>query len=177
MWLLFFVFILVIILLYVNLEKSIIVPTQTIDYLELIVESTDQSFSLPECKAAAVKKMCALALPEGRVKLLTLASMQGNFSWAILTILFLQSHYRSLQRFYISNAQRVGFNLENKDRLSQNTSFDLSWWVKTIEKANDKMFFPREPHFEIFSDASLTGWEAVCNVISTQVPWTLQDKY
>lgn len=64
----------------INWEKSIIVPTQTIEHLGLIVDSTDPSFSLPDCKAAAVKKMCALALSEDRVKLRTLASIQGNFS-------------------------------------------------------------------------------------------------
>jgi hypothetical protein len=142
----------------INWEKSIIVPTQTIEYLGLIVDSTDPSFSLQDCKAAAVKKMCALALSEDRVKLRTLASIQGNFSCAIPAIPFAQSHYRSLQRFYISNAQRVGFNLESKVRLSPNVRLDLSWWVENIEKANGKMFFPREPDFEIFSDASLTGW-------------------
>ena len=63
----------------INGEKSIIVPTQKIECLGLIVDSTDPSFSLPDCKAAAVKKMCALALSEGRVKLRLLASIQGNF--------------------------------------------------------------------------------------------------
>jgi hypothetical protein len=119
----------------INWEKSIIVPTQTIEYLGLIVDSTDPSFSLPDCKAAAVKKMCALALSEDRVKLRTLASIQGNFSWAIPAIPFAQSHYRSLQRFYISNAQRVGSNLESKVRLSPNARLDLSWWVENIKMA------------------------------------------
>ncbi len=147
-----------------------------LDDLGLIVDSTDPSFSLPDCKAAAVKKICALALSEGRVKLRTLASIQGNFSWAIPAIPFAQSHYHSLQRFFISNAQRVGFNLESEVRLSPNARLDLSWWVENIEKANGKMFFPREPDLEIFSDASLTGWRAVCNGITARGPWTLQDR-
>ena len=119
--------------------------------------------------------MCALALSEGRVKLRTLASIQGNFSWAILAIPFAQSHYRSLQRFFISNAQRVGCNLESKVRLSPSARLNLSWWVGNIEKANGKMFFPREPDFEFFSYASLTGWGAVCNGITARGPWTLHN--
>lgn len=120
--------------------------------------------------------MCALALSEGRVKLRMLASIQGNISWAIPAISFAQSHYRSLEPFYISNTQRVGFNLEKKICLSPNARLDLSWWVENNEKANGKMFFSREPDLDIFSDASLTEWEAVCNEITTRVPWTLQDK-
>jgi hypothetical protein len=120
--------------------------------------------------------MCEGALSEGRVSLRTLASIQGNFSWAIPAIPFAQAHYRSLQRFYILNAQRVDFNLKAEVCLSPGARLDLNWWVANIEKANGKMFFPRDPDFEIFSDASLTGWGAVCNGITTRGPWTLQDK-
>lgn len=102
--------------------------------------------------------MCELALVEGRVSLRTLASIQGNFSWAISAIPFAQSHYHSLQRFYISNAQRINLNLEVKVCLSPSAQLDLSWWVANIEKANGKIFFPCNPNFECFSDASLTRW-------------------
>jgi hypothetical protein len=159
----------------INWEKSIIAPTQVIEYLGLIVDSNDPSFSLPCAKAAAVRKMCETALSEGKVSLRTIASIQGNFAWAIPAIPFAQAHYRSLQRFYISNAQRVDFNLEAKVRLSPSAALDLEWWVANIEKANGKMFFPREPDLEIFSDASLTGWGAVCNGVTTRGPWTVQD--
>jgi hypothetical protein len=40
--------------------------------------------------------------------------------------------------------------------LSPSAQLDLSWWVANIEKANGKIFFPCNPNFEIFSDASLT---------------------
>lgn len=48
----------------INREKSIIAPTQTIEYLGLIVDSTDPSFSLPSSKAEAVKRMCEGAYRE-----------------------------------------------------------------------------------------------------------------
>jgi hypothetical protein len=134
----------------INWEKSIVVPTQTIEYLGLIVDSTDPSFSLPSSKAEAVKRMCEGALSEGRVSLRTLASIQGNFSWAIPAIPFAQAHYRSLQRFYILNAQRVDFNLEAEVCLSPGARLDLNWWVANIEKANGKMFFSARPRFRDF---------------------------
>jgi hypothetical protein len=39
----------------INWEKLIIAPTQVIEYLGLIVDSNDPSFSLPCAKAAAVR--------------------------------------------------------------------------------------------------------------------------
>jgi hypothetical protein len=160
----------------INWEKSIIVPTQAIENLGLIVDSNDPSFSLPCYKVAAVKKMCEAALSEGRVSLQTIALIQGNFAWVIPAIPFAHSHYRSLQRFYFSNAQRVYFNLKNKVCLSPSATLDLSWGVMAnIEKANEKMFFPREPDLEIFSDASRKEWGAVCNGVTMWGPRTLQD--
>ena len=38
----------------------------------------------------------------------------GNFTWAIPTMPFAQAHYRSMQRFYIDQAQKVDFDLLNK---------------------------------------------------------------
>ncbi|KZR99012.1 Uncharacterized protein APZ42_005306, partial [Daphnia magna] len=142
----------------VNWEKSIVVPTQVLEYLGLVVCSKDLSFSLPVLKAEAVKKMCEAALKEGKVTLRTLASMQGNFSWAIPAIPFAQSHFRSLQRFYIANAERSCFALDVRVSLSNSAKMDLRWWVGNVEKSKGKIFFPRDLDIEIFSDASLTGW-------------------
>jgi hypothetical protein len=94
--------------------------------------------------------MCEGALSEGRVSLRTLASIQENFFWAIPAIPFAQAHYRSLQRFYILNAQRVDFNLEAEVCLSPGARLDLNWWVANIEKANGKMFFSARPRFRDF---------------------------
>ncbi|KZS05287.1 Uncharacterized protein APZ42_031574 [Daphnia magna] len=141
----------------VNWEKSIVDPTQVLEYLGLVVSSKDLSFSLPVRKVEAVKKMCEAALKEGKVTLRTLASIQGNFSWAITAIPFAQSHYRSLQRFYITNAERYCFYLDVRVSLSDSAKMDLRWWVANVEKSKGKIFFPRDPDIEIFSDASLTG--------------------
>ncbi|KZS20378.1 Uncharacterized protein APZ42_012950 [Daphnia magna] len=160
----------------INQEKSIFTPSQVIEYLGLVVSSIDLSFALPTSKAEAVKKMCELALAEGTVSLRTLASIQGNFCWAIPAIPFAQSHYRSLQRFYISNAQRANSEFNTKVRLFPCAQLDLKWWIANIEKCSGKTFFPRDADIEIFSDASLSGWGAACNGVTTRGPWTLSDR-
>ena len=44
----------------------------------------------------------------------------------------------------------------------------------TNEKSH-KQIFPSEPSLEIFSDASLTGWGAVCRELKTNGPWDITD--
>ena len=51
-----------------------------------------------------VKRLCMEA---NTVSLSLVASIWGNFNWAIHTIPFAQSHYRSMQRFYISESKRA----------------------------------------------------------------------
>jgi hypothetical protein len=48
----------------------------------------------------------------------------------------------------------------------------LEWWLFNLESSNGKDFFPRSPDIEIFSDASLSGWGAVCDGVTTRGPWT-----
>jgi hypothetical protein len=99
----------------------------------------------------------------------------GNFTWAIPTMPFAQAHYRSMQRFYIDQAQRVDFDLAMKCILSPEAKSDLEWWVANLSLQIGKRFFPKLPDLEIYTDASLTGWGAVCNGVTTNGSWTLSD--
>jgi hypothetical protein len=157
-------------------DKSVVVATQVLEYLVIVIDSTDPSFSLPSAKAAAVKTMCESALKDGSISLRSLASIQGNFSWAIPAILFVQSHYRSLQRFFISKAERYAFNLSVKVRLSPSARLDLDWWVANVERVKRKIFFPCDPDMEVYFDAFLTGWSAICDGVTMRGPWTHRDK-
>uniref|UniRef100_A0A0P6EQZ6 Reverse transcriptase/ribonuclease h/methyltransferase n=1 Tax=Daphnia magna TaxID=35525 RepID=A0A0P6EQZ6_9CRUS len=156
----------------INWDKSVTVPTQTIEYLGMVVDSNRLSFSLPSAKVEDVKNMCRKALADGIVSLRTIASILGNFTWAIPTIPFAQSHYRSMQRFYITESQKVRNDLSVKLTLSPGSVADLEWWLFNLESSNGKDFFPRSPDIEIFSDASLSGWGAVCDGVTTRGPWT-----
>jgi hypothetical protein len=88
----------------ISWEKSVIEPTNIMEYLGLVVNSLDLSFSLPSEKATTVNQMCLSALQIDRVSLRSLSSILGNFTWAIPSIPFAQSHYRSMQRFYIDQS-------------------------------------------------------------------------
>jgi hypothetical protein len=156
----------------INWEKSVTNPANIMEYLGMIVDSNKLSFSLPITKVQDVKLLCKKALASGTVPLRAVASILGNFTWAIPTIPFAQSHYRSMQHFYITEVKKAGGNLNVKCSLSSESRSDLEWWVFNLEKSNGKDFFPRNPDIEIFSDASLSGWAAVCNGVATRGPWT-----
>ncbi|KAI9555020.1 reverse transcriptase [Daphnia sinensis] len=77
-----------------------------------------------------------------------------------------------MQQFYISESKKVGGDLSIKCSLSLGARSDLEWWIHNLNEMNGKDFFPKSPDIEIFSDASLSGWGAVCNGVTTRGPWT-----
>lgn len=156
----------------INWEKSVTTPTRVIEYLGMVIDSTRLSFALPTVKVQEVKKMCKKALDTGQVPLRDVASILGNFTWAIPTIPFAQSHYRSMQRFYITESQKALGDLNVKCVLSVGSRSDLQWWVANLEEANGKEFFPKIADMEIYSDASRSGWGAICDGVTTRGPWT-----
>lgn len=109
----------------INWEKSIVEPSQLIEYLDLVLDTVRLSFSLPSDKATSVKAKCDAALAGGRISLRQIASIMGNFTWAIPTIPFAQSHFRRMQAFYIKQARKAGFDLKSKCVLSTETRDDL----------------------------------------------------
>lgn len=154
----------------INWEKSVLEPSKIMEYLGIAMNSVELSFALPASKVQDVKRMCEKALSSGQVILRDVASILGNFTWAIPTIPFAQSHYRSMQRFYIVESQKALGNLNVRCCLSPESRLDLEWWVANLEKVNGKEFFPKIPDLEIYSDASMKGWGSICNGVTTRGP-------
>ena len=157
----------------INFDKSFLDPAQVMEYLGLLINSNNLSFALPKNKAAEVKAKCDAALVKGVISLREMASIMGNFTWAIPTMPFAQAHFRRMQAFYIGQAKRVGFNLNINCTLSPESRQDLEWWSSNLDLQREKVFFPGIPDLEILSDASLSGWGACCNGMRTRGSWTL----
>ena len=116
----------------------------------MIVDSNKLSFSLPIIKVQDVKLLCKKDLASGTVPLRAVASILENFTWAIPTIPFAQSHYRSMQHFYITEAKKAGGNLNVKCSLSSESRSDLEWRVFNLGKSNGKDFSPEAQTSKFF---------------------------
>jgi hypothetical protein len=159
----------------INWAKSVAIPTQIIEYLGIVVNSIDMSFALSEKRVILVRNMRKKALEANTVSLRIVASILGNFHWAIPTIPFAQSHYRSMQRFYISESKKAQGNLSICCALPLAARVDLEWWLANLASVNGKQFFPKVLDVEICSDASLSGSGAVCNGFTVRGHWTRSD--
>jgi hypothetical protein len=90
------------------------------------------SFALPKKRVILVRDMCKKALEAKTVSLRIIASILGNFNGAIPTIPFAQSHYRSMQRFYISESKKEQGNLSICCAFPLAARADLEWWLANL---------------------------------------------
>lgn len=75
----------------INWEKSVLIPSQRIEYLGLLVDSLALSFSLPDEKVMSVIKSCSDSIADGYVPLRRIAFILGYFTWAVPTLPFAQT--------------------------------------------------------------------------------------
>lgn len=108
-----------------NAEKSIFEPARVLNFLGVIVYSLKLSSALPPSKKQMVTDLCRTVLRRDFISLRGIACIMGNFTWAVPTMPFAQAHYRSMQRFYNDQAQRVDFILAGKCILSPEAKADL----------------------------------------------------
>lgn len=91
----------------INWEKSVREPSRSMEFLGMIIDSVTLSLASPNDKVSSILSICSQALVKKWISLSELASLLGNFSWAIPTVSFAQAHYRNLQSFYISHSRFV----------------------------------------------------------------------
>jgi Reverse transcriptase (RNA-dependent DNA polymerase) len=145
----------------INEKKSVFSHSQRIEFLGTVIDSNLLSFSLPLSKVAKVTRWCEKALGAQKLSLRQLASILGNFSWAIPTVPFAQAHFRNLQRFYISESRKCSGDLNQVVLLPAAAKIDLKWWQSNLPLFNGKAMMPDEPDMVIYSDASLKGWALI----------------
>ena len=61
-------------------------------------------------------------------------------------------------------------------RLSKDAREELVWWQHHLACWNGRTVIQRQSQVKIQSDASLTGWGAICDGVSTGGSWSLQKR-
>jgi Reverse transcriptase (RNA-dependent DNA polymerase) len=160
----------------INWEKSVLLPSQSLEFLGLVIDSVALSLALPSDKVLSILALCRRSLLKGVVSLHDLSSLIGSFSWAIPTIPFAQAHYRHLQRLYIYHSKSFNYDLSRYVSLSSEARDDICWWIDNLSASNGLCFLKQDPDLVIYSDASLQGWGFACDGVCSRGPWAGSDR-
>lgn len=150
----------------VNHDKSVLVPTQRLEHLGLVFDTTRFTLSVPRRKLKAIAKDARRLLrldSESGVTARQLAGLAGKITAAAPAM----RHAADLHRHAIQRCQHYALRVHANDwdkpvRLSRTALVDIKWWASYAPLAfNGAALRLPEPDATLTTDASPTGFGAV----------------
>ena len=161
----------------INLEKSCFQPTQQLEFLGFVVNTLDMTLLLPDCKVEAIKSHCSKMLLHHEVSVRELSQLIGKLTASIQAIFPAPLHYRHLQDLKHKALARLGhFDATTATALSTEAKGELQWWLAHLNAWNGRALVRPSPDVIIETDASRTGWGAVCQGVTTEGLWSQMEK-
>ena len=153
----------------INYKKSILTPTQIIEFLGVLIDSLKMTMSIPLKKANKLKALCQHTLMVKTITVKELSSVIGKLNATSPAFTHAQLQIRYLQRALIK-AETTTY--KDKVYLNKKARLELKWWLKNIHLMNGKPITINPPDMTIASDAAKTGgWGAECHGKETGGPW------
>lgn len=159
----------------INYDKSILQPHQQCKFLGFIYDSVKLTISLPDEKRKNISRLlqkystlpnCTIREFAQLIGVLTAACPAARYGWL---------YTKNLERHKYLSLLNHNDNFDSKISLPNLILEDLNWWIKNINHTFNYLSTP-EFSLEIFTDASRTGWGAVCNGKQVYGGWKPEEK-
>ena len=155
----------------INWGKSTLTPNQKVEYLGVIVNSTDLTLLLPEVKIEQLKTMCKNTLTKKVLTVRNLAKVTGRLRATAQAFSPAPLQLRNLQRLMKTALKKY----ECRIPLDQGSVLELNWWIQNLESQNGKPVSLKTPDLTIISDSSLEGWGAFCQSLRAGGKWSREE--
>lgn len=155
----------------ININKSVLVPTQRVKFLGVVLDSVDMVVALPDDKTKQIRCVGRSLLTKETTTLLDLSSFIGLLVFAGVAVPQAPLHYKYLE--IVRNLALI----KNKGDYKAQILLDLHsrelvrWWVHNITSQSKSIVIP-PPDLVISTDASLTGWGAKLGSMVTGGNWS-----
>ena len=144
----------------VNIEKSILVPTQCIEFLGFIIDSVSYSVRVTDTKRLRFQKLIREVLKKPRQKMTIkfIARLVGIIVSFFPASHHAKLHYCTLDRYKVEMV-RLHKRWSARVMLSKDCTTELKWWSDNIcEKLLTKSLHPPHATQIIFTDSSGQGY-------------------
>ena len=137
--------------------KSVLVPTQNLQFLGFILDSRSMTVSLPHEKALLIKETCLRVLQSNQLDIRQIAGLIGLMVASFPGVERGPLYYRNLEKDKIIALRQARGHYTGPISLSDDSIRDIKWWIEFIEGANRRI--SQGPiSMTIESDASTKGW-------------------
>ncbi|XP_046979113.1 uncharacterized protein LOC124544558 [Vanessa cardui] len=156
---------------YVNLEKSILTPTRSIEFLGINWDTQINAKSLPQEKVSKVGQYIQARLATGNWTLKQAQRLLGYLNFATFITHRGRLHCRTLQR----HSNKLRLNPRAPMKFSEEVHQDLEWWLDNIHQVTPIHHEMMTTNY-IVTDASDIQWGALVNSKRLQGAWTRQQQ-
>ncbi|CAB4004433.1 Hypothetical predicted protein, partial [Paramuricea clavata] len=151
--------------------KSILKPSQQIITLGFLINSLTMTIRLTSDKAIDLKKACkALRTASKPQTIREVARIIGKIVASFPGVMYGPLYYRELDKDKTQALKEAKGDFDATMALSQGAKTELHWWECHVENSFQKLTH-EEPQHKITTDASLSGWGAEYQDISTGGMW------
>ena len=148
-------------------EKSVLIPTQCIEFLGFLLDSTSMMVRFTSPKRDKLVQMCQRFLqPNKLYTIRQVASLIGSLISSFPRVEFGPLHYRALEADKDSHLRMHQGHFDALMSLSAGSLDDLNWWVFHLPSAS-KNISHSPPNIILHTDASGIGWGATLSNGST----------
>ena len=159
----------------INLKKSVLNPTQKIEFLGFQIDSQRMTISLPQQKIKSLKQRARHLCYVSQVSVREIAQILGLMISVQPAILTAPLFYQKVERLKIQ-ALRELRSYDAKITLTEGAKSDLYWWASEMEKHNGRNLQILQWDMVLESDASKEGWGANYLGVSTGGLWTQEEQ-
>ena len=138
-------------------DKSVVRPTQSIQYLGVITATKAMSVTLTQEKKENLKACCSHLLQKQTMKTREVAKVIGLMVSSCPAVKNGPLHYRQLENDKKAALAANRGHYDSDMRLSISAKDELRWWMEVIQEASNDVLVS-EPEETVTSDASSIGW-------------------
>ena len=143
-------------------KKSVLEPTQNIEFLGNHINSQKMIVYLTEGKKAVLLQECKKLRARSMATIREIAGVIGLIVEAFSAVDYGRLFYREMEKEKSKSLTRHLGNFNAKMSVTSAMHEELDWWIENLPSAYRKISHGT-PSKIIITDASRIGWGAVCN--------------
>ena len=132
-------------------EKSVLIPTETLEFLGFILDSNRFTITLTEKRIQKILDMCKTFLGHPCQTIKDAASLVGCLIAALPAVKYGALFYRRLERCENISLRRHKGNFKKKAILTEDALSDVSWWFTTV-RASSNFIHPPPVKATLYAD-------------------------
>lgn len=159
----------------INEEKSVLTPTQCIEYLGNVINTQCMTASLPERRLVKIRQGCTDLLGHKVASIREVARVIGLLVAAIPAVELGKLHYRNLEAGKIAALKQAHGNFDRPLIITDDMKLDLAWWLENMDR-HHRHIFRSGTDIDLFTDASKLGWGGHLGCQTTSGIWSRTEK-